>query len=61
VCSSDLRVAALHEAGRGDTIIVISYAGYAAEELASYEPRVVHVTRENAIHAVDAEVATLAA
>ena len=45
---------------RGDTIIVISYAQYTGEELATYEPRVVHVTRDNAIHAVDAQVATLA-
>ena len=46
---------------RGDTIIVISYAQYAGEELATYEPRVVHVTRENAIRTVDAQVATLVA
>jgi aspartate 1-decarboxylase len=37
----------------GDTIIVISYADYSAEDLASYEPRVVHVDRANAIIQVD--------
>ena len=46
---------------RGDTVIVISYAQYTGEELATYEPRVVHVTRENAIRTVDAQVATLVA
>lgn len=44
---------------RGDTIIVISYAGYSEDELGSYHPRVVHVGRENRILAVDGEVATL--
>ena len=44
---------------RGDTIIVISYAQYDADELDRYEPRVVHVDRENAIQSIDAEVATL--
>ena len=43
----------------GDTIIVISYAAYDAAEMASYEPRVVHVNRSNEIIDVDAEVATL--
>ncbi len=43
----------------GDTIIVISYATYDEAELGAYEPRVVHVTRENEIVNVDAEVATL--
>jgi aspartate 1-decarboxylase len=44
----------------GDTIIVISYAAYDAAELASYEPRVVHVqARTNAIVDVDHEVASL--
>jgi aspartate 1-decarboxylase len=46
---------------RGDTIIVISYAGYDAEELESYVPRVVHVTPGNEILNVDHEVATLLA
>ena len=44
---------------RGDTIIVISYASYDREDLATYEPRVVHVNRDNSIIDVDAEVATL--
>jgi len=44
---------------RGDTIIVISYASYDANEMANYEPKVVHVNRDNAIIDVDAEVATL--
>src|SRR5689334_8700432 len=45
---------------RGDTIIVISYAQYEADEMGSYEPRVVHVTKgTNAIINVDREVATL--
>jgi aspartate 1-decarboxylase len=43
----------------GDTVIVISYAQYDREELESYEPRVVHVDRENSIISVDREVATL--
>jgi aspartate 1-decarboxylase len=46
---------------RGDTVIVISYAQYAREELERYEPRVVHVDRENRIIAADAQVATLLA
>lgn len=37
----------------GDTIIVISYADYAREDLESYEPVVVHVDRDNAIIQVD--------
>jgi aspartate 1-decarboxylase len=45
---------------RGDTVIVISYAQYDRAELATYEPRVVHVrARTNAIVDVDSEVATL--
>ena len=44
---------------RGDTIIVISYAGYDSGELADYDPRVVHVDAHNEILNVDAEVATL--
>jgi aspartate 1-decarboxylase len=45
---------------RGDTIIVISYAGYGREDLEQYEPRVVHVeARTNRIIDVDAAVATL--
>ena len=44
---------------RGDTIIVISYAQYAREEMERYEPRVVHVDADNRIVAADAQVATL--
>jgi aspartate 1-decarboxylase len=44
---------------RGDTIIVISYATYVRDELAAYEPRVVHVDARNEILNIDAEVATL--
>jgi aspartate 1-decarboxylase len=43
----------------GDTIIVISYAEYAEEELDSYAPRVVHVNRENEIVITDATVREL--
>jgi aspartate 1-decarboxylase len=43
----------------GDTIIVISYAGYDSDEFADYNPRVVHVDAHNEILNVDAEVATL--
>jgi aspartate 1-decarboxylase len=44
---------------RGDTIIVISYASYDEAELDHHAPRVVHVTAENEILAVDHEAATL--
>lgn len=44
---------------RGDTIIVIAYGSYAESELATYEPRVVHVDGDNRIIAIDSEVATL--
>ena len=43
----------------GDTIIVISYAQYTREEMEHYEPRVVHVDRDNRIIAADANVGTL--
>ena len=46
---------------RGDTVIVISYAHYTAEELDTYEPLVVHVDRDNRIANVDHEVASLLA
>ena len=46
---------------RGDTIIVISYAGYTREEMEHYVPRVVHVDRQNSIIAADDQVATLLA
>jgi aspartate 1-decarboxylase len=44
----------------GDTIIVVSYASYDADELERYVPRVVHVEKHtNRIITVDDEVATL--
>ena len=44
----------------GDTIIVVSYAGYEEAELAGYEPCVVHVqAKTNRIITVDDAVATL--
>jgi aspartate 1-decarboxylase len=46
---------------RGDTIIVISYAGYTREDMEHYVPRVVHVDSANAILAADDQVATLLA
>jgi aspartate 1-decarboxylase len=61
--SGELKVngAAARLVARGDTVIVISYAQYDREELASYEPRVVHVDRANRIVNVDREVAALLA
>jgi aspartate 1-decarboxylase len=44
---------------RGDTVIVLSYAAYSEEELASYRPRVVHVDAHNEIVAVDHRVEAL--
>jgi aspartate 1-decarboxylase len=43
----------------GDTVIVISYASYTADDLESYEPRVVHVDAGNSIVTVDDAVAEL--
>jgi aspartate 1-decarboxylase len=43
----------------GDTIIVVSYAEYDAEDLESYEPKVVHVDHDNRIVTVDDAVAEL--
>jgi aspartate 1-decarboxylase len=43
----------------GDTIIVISYADYSREELADYEPTVVHVDRTTGIIRVDDAVGEL--
>jgi aspartate 1-decarboxylase len=43
----------------GDTVIVISYASYAEDEMAAYEPRVVHVDADNSIVTVDDAVAEL--
>ena len=59
--SGDMKVngAAARLVHRGDTIIVISYAGYDPDELEHYDPRVVHVGAHNEIITVDREVATL--
>jgi aspartate 1-decarboxylase len=59
--SGEMKVngAAARLVARGDTVIVISYAAYDRDELAAYEPRVVHVDHDNAIIDVDADVATL--
>jgi aspartate 1-decarboxylase len=43
----------------GDTVIVISYASYAEDEMAAYEPRGVHVDADNSIVTVDDAVAEL--
>jgi aspartate 1-decarboxylase len=40
----------------GDTIIVVSYASYEEQELATYEPRVVHVNSHNEIVEVNSNV-----
>jgi aspartate 1-decarboxylase len=45
---------------RGDLVIVFSYAHYDAEELANYQPRIVHVNGDNSIVAVDNRAAVLA-
>ena len=45
----------------GDTVIVISYADYAPEDLVTYEPVVVHVSRDNTIIRVDDAVDQLLA
>ena len=43
----------------GDTVIVVSYADYEADELERYEPVVVHVDKDNRIVTVDDAVAKL--
>jgi aspartate 1-decarboxylase len=45
----------------GDTVILISYATYDADELQTYQPKVVHVNSSNRIIRVDSAVAELAA
>jgi aspartate 1-decarboxylase len=59
--SGELKIngAAARLVHQGDTVILISYAQYDEDELDGYVPRVVHVTRENRIVAIDQEVATL--
>ena len=45
----------------GDRVIVVSYAEYDEAELEGYEPRVVHVSADNAIVSVDDAVGELLA
>ena len=45
----------------GDTVIVVSYAGYSEAELKAYEPKVVHVDGRNELVKVDGAVAELVA
>ncbi len=61
--SGEMRIngAAARLVHTGDTIIVVSYAGYDQAELADYEPRVVHVNADNAIVSVDDAVGELLA
>jgi aspartate 1-decarboxylase len=61
--SGDMKIngAAARLVHRGDTIIVISYAGYDPDDLEHYDPRVVHVGAHNEILTVNDEVATLLA
>jgi len=61
--SGEMRIngAAARLVHRGDTIIVVSYAGYDRAELEAYEPRVVHVNADNAIVSVDDAVGELLA
>ena len=59
--SGELKVngAAARLVHTGDTVIVISYASYSADEMESYEPKVVHVKADNSIITVDDAVAEL--
>ena len=59
--SGEMRVngAAARLVHTGDTIIVVSYAGYDEADLDRYEPVVVHVDAENAIVNVDDAVGEL--
>ena len=61
--SGEMRIngAAARLVQTGDTIIVVSYAGYSEADLESYEPRVVHVDERNRIVTVDDAVAELVA
>jgi aspartate 1-decarboxylase len=58
--SGDMQIngAAARLVATGDTIIVLSYAGYDRDELHTYSPRVVHVDAHNRILHVDRPVAT---
>jgi len=44
----------------GDRVIVVSYGVYDEQELATHEPRVVHVDADNSIIRVDSDPAFLA-
>ncbi len=59
--SGEVRVngAAARLVHTGDTVIVIAYASYSESELSGYEPRVVHVDRDNGIVRADSAVAEL--
>ena len=59
--SGDMKVngAAARLVHQGDTIIVISYAGYDPDELEHYDPRVVHAGAHNEILQVDRQAALL--
>ncbi|HLL86503.1 MAG TPA: aspartate 1-decarboxylase [Thermoleophilaceae bacterium] len=61
--SGEMRIngAAARLVHSGDTIIVVSYAGYYEAELERYEPRVVHVNAGNGIVSVDDAVGELLA
>ena len=58
--SGDMQIngAAARLVHTGDTIIVLSYAGYDQDELHTYSPRVVHVDAHNRILQVDRPLAT---
>ena len=59
--SGEMRIngAAARLVHSGDTIIVVSYAGYDGAELERYEPVVVHVDAENKMIRVDDAVGEL--
>jgi len=59
--SGEMRIngAAARLVHTGDTIIVVSYAGYDEAELEHYKPRVVHVNAENTTVSVDDAVGEL--
>jgi aspartate 1-decarboxylase len=62
-CSGEITIngAAARLVHTGDKVIVVSYAEYDEAELASYEPRVVHVDHDNRIVRVDDLVKELVA
>jgi aspartate 1-decarboxylase len=56
VCLNGAAARLVHE---GDRVIVVSYGIYDEQELATHEPRVVHVDERNSIVHVDADPAFL--